>query len=159
MESTALAPSSEKRSVGQVKWFNNKAGYGFITMTDESGKEMDIFTHYSTVQVGDAQYKYLVQGEYVEFELSNSTSEKHQYQAANVTGIKGGKLMCETRQNNRSTGNGERTRPIRRGPPRRKVSDRHGSEGGDSQGVVSTQTDKDGFTKVYKKRATKGTSA
>ena len=127
-------------------------------MTDEDGKEMDIFTHYSTVQVGDTQYKYLVQGEYVEFELSDSTSDKHQYQAANVTGIKGGKLMCETRQNNRTAGTGERTRPMRRGPPRRRQLERRGSDGGDSEGVT-TQTDKDGFTKVYKKRATRETSA
>lgn len=92
-----------KRQIGQVKWFNNKAGYGFITMKGEDGTDCDIFTHYSTVQVADTQYKYLVQGEYVEFELVNSANENHKYQATNVTGIKGGKLMCETRQQNRTT--------------------------------------------------------
>jgi cold shock CspA family protein len=91
------------RQVGQVKWFNNKAGYGFITMKGEDGNDCDIFTHYSTVQVTDTQYKYLVQGEYVEFELIESTNDNHKYQATNVTGIKGGKLMCETRQQNRAT--------------------------------------------------------
>jgi CspA family cold shock protein len=85
----------EKRYVGQVKWFNNKAGYGFITM---SGSNKDIFIHYSTVKVDDAQYKYLIQGEYVEFELCSSANEAHEFQATNVTGIQGGKLMCETRQ-------------------------------------------------------------
>ena len=92
-----------KRQIGQVKWFNNKAGYGFITMKGEDGTDCDIFTHYSTVQVADTQYKYLVQGEYVEFELVDSANENHKYQATNVTGIKGGKLMCETRQQNRTT--------------------------------------------------------
>ena len=92
-----------KRQIGQVKWFNNKAGYGFITMKDEDGTDCDIFTHYSTLQVADTQYKYLVQGEYVEFELVDSANENHKYQATNVTGIKGGKLMCETRQQNRTT--------------------------------------------------------
>ena len=90
--------SETKRYIGQVKWFNNKAGYGFITMTDDDNKEKDIFTHYSTVRVGDSQYKYLVQGEYVEFELSSSASDEHEFQSTNVTGINGGKLMCETRQ-------------------------------------------------------------
>ena len=87
--------STPKRHVGQVKWFNNKAGYGFITM---SGSNTDIFIHYSTVKVDDSQYKYLIQGEYVEFELCNSANEAHEFQATNVTGIQGGKLMCETRQ-------------------------------------------------------------
>jgi CspA family cold shock protein len=88
--------------LGSVKWFNNKAGYGFITMK-ENDIEKDIFTHYSTVKVGDTQYKYLVQGEYVEFDLAPSTNTQHEFQAINVTGIQGGKLMCETRQINLST--------------------------------------------------------
>ena len=91
-----------KRLIGQVKWFNSKAGYGFITMKSESGEDMDVFTHYSTVKVVDSQYKYLVQGEYVEFELSESANENHKYQATNVTGIQNGKLMCETRQQYRA---------------------------------------------------------
>ena len=94
---------SKIRKMGQVKWFNNKAGYGFITITEENGSETDIFTHYSTVNVKDTQYKFLVQGEYVEFDLVDSPSEHHKYQATNVTGMKGGKLMCETRQMNRNT--------------------------------------------------------
>lgn len=117
-----------KRFVGQVKWFNNKAGFGFVTMKDESGKQSDIFTHYSTVQVTDAQYKYLVQGEYVEFDLAESTNAKHDFQASNITGINGGNLMCETRQLNRPEkssrqrreSNGPRNvaRPPRDEPPR-----------------------------------------
>lgn len=94
--------SRTNRKMGQVKWFNNKAGYGFITMTDGSGPGTDIFTHYSTVHVQDTQYKFLVQGEYVEFDLVDSTSENHKFQATNVTGMHGGKLMCETRQMNRT---------------------------------------------------------
>lgn len=90
------------RHVGQVKWFNSKAGYGFITMKNESNEDVDIFTHYSTVKVVDSQYKYLVQGEYVEFELTESTNENHKFQAFDVTGIQNGKLMCETRQQYRN---------------------------------------------------------
>jgi len=89
------------RLLGQVKWFNNKAGYGFITVSDGKNAAKDIFAHFSTINVADFQYKYLVQGEYVEFELTNSTNGAHEFQATNISGIKGGKLMCETRQNNR----------------------------------------------------------
>ena len=89
------------RLIGQVKWFNNKSGYGFITVSDGENSGKDIFAHFSTIHVGDSQYKYLVQGEYVEFELTTSTNEAHEFQATNISGIKGGRLMCETRQSNR----------------------------------------------------------
>jgi CspA family cold shock protein len=83
---------------GRVKWFNNKAGYGFITITDGSRSGSDIFVHHSAVNVENQQYKYLVQGEYVEFDLVKIESDKHEWQASKVSGIRGGKLMCETRR-------------------------------------------------------------
>lgn len=82
---------------GRVKWFNNKAGYGFITVTDGAQSGMDMFVHHSAIAVGNQQYKYLVQGEYVELNVVCTTGGTHEYQANNVSGIKGGKLMCETR--------------------------------------------------------------
>ena len=92
----AVTPS--EHLLGRVKWFNNKAGYGFITVTDGSRSGTDIFVHHSAVNVENQQYKYLVQGEYVEFDLIKTDSEKHEWQASRVSGIKGGKLMCETRR-------------------------------------------------------------
>lgn len=92
---TASASSS-----GRVKWFNNKAGYGFITLIDAASKEeRDIFVHHSEIQVGQTQYKYLVQGEYVEFTLSPIVREgkSDDVHATSVRGVNGGKLMCETR--------------------------------------------------------------
>ena len=83
--------------LGRVKWFNNKAGYGFITVTDGSRTGTDVFVHHSAINVENQQYKYLVQGEYVEFGLVKTASEKHEWQASCVSGIRGGKLMCETR--------------------------------------------------------------
>ena len=95
----AATPStaSADRLTGRVKWFNNKAGYGFITVTDGSRSGSDIFVHHSSIGVASQQYKYLVQGEYVDFELSTTQGGSHEFQATNVVGIKGGKLMCETR--------------------------------------------------------------
>jgi cold shock CspA family protein len=89
--------SSSERLIGRVKWFNNKAGYGFITVTDGSRSGSDFFVHHSAIDVENQQYKYLVQGEYVEFGLVKTTSGEHELQASSVNGIKGGKLMCETR--------------------------------------------------------------
>jgi cold shock CspA family protein len=88
------------RLVGQVKWFNNKAGYGFITVSDGEHAGKDIFVHFSTIRVTNSQYKYLIQGEYVELSLNKSATETHEYQATDVSGIKGGALMCETRRVN-----------------------------------------------------------
>jgi len=107
-----MSTETTERKVGQVKWFNNKAGYGFITISTD-GIAKDIFTHYSTIQVANSQYKYLIQGEYVEFDLVNSTNDKHEVQAVNVTGINHGPLMCETRRTHVSQdserGGGERS--------------------------------------------------
>jgi cold shock CspA family protein len=89
--------SDSERLFGRVKWFNNKAGYGFITVTDGSKSGSDIFVHHSAIEVENQQYKYLIQGEYVEFSLIKTTSPDYEWQATNINGIKGGKLMCETR--------------------------------------------------------------
>lgn len=93
---------STDRFIGRVKWFNNKAGYGFITVTDGPKAGSDVFAHHSAIKVDSEQYKYLVQGEYIEFSLINTTSDKHEYQAGDICGVKGGKLMCETRREVRS---------------------------------------------------------
>ena len=94
--------TSTEKLTGRVKWFNNKAGYGFVTITDGSKSGNDVFIHHSSIKVDAEQYKYLVQGEYVEFTLSNIEGGKHEFQAAEVCGIKGGKLMCETRHDLKS---------------------------------------------------------
>lgn len=94
---TVTPSAASEHLIGRVKWFNNKAGYGFITVTDGARSGSDIFVHHSVINVESQQYKYLVQGEYVEFELIRVESDKHEWQASNVSGIRGGKLMCETR--------------------------------------------------------------
>ena len=91
--------TSEEKYVGQVKWFNNKSGYGFITVRSPGDKQgMDIFSHYSNIGVAN-QYKYLVQGEYVELSVVKSENDKHEYQAYNIKGLYGGDIMCEVRRN------------------------------------------------------------
>ena len=91
------------RSTGRVKWFNNKSGYGFVTVTSSVQEGTDIFVHHSAIKVEKEQYRYLVQGEYVEFTLSEVSDKEHSWQAADVSGINGGKLMCETRLENRTS--------------------------------------------------------
>lgn len=93
--------TTTERKIGNVKWFNNKAGYGFITMGENTGTPQDIFVHYTNISVGLEQYKYLVQGEYVEFDLTPTPEGAHEFQATNVTGIQGGATLCERRRQSR----------------------------------------------------------
>ena len=49
---------------GTVKWFSNEKGYGFIEREDGD----DLFVHYSEITMDG--YKTLVQGQAVEFEIT-----------------------------------------------------------------------------------------
>jgi CspA family cold shock protein len=89
---------SVDRSLGKVKWFNSKAGYGFITAIEGEQEGKDIFAHYSELDMDDKQYKYLVQGEYIEFQLAKLDDGKYEYQATKITGVRGGDLLCKTRK-------------------------------------------------------------
>jgi len=94
-----MSSEDVQRLTGMVKWFNNKSGFGFITVSgtgEYAGK--DIFAHYSSIRVTNSQYKYLVQGEYVDFNLVKSESETHEYQASDITGVMNGPILCETRR-------------------------------------------------------------
>ena len=90
--------SSSSPITGKVKWFNSKAGYGFITACEGEHVDKDIFVHFSSIKSDSVHYKYLTQGEYVDFVLTKPANEKHEYHAVNVTGVKGGLIMCETRR-------------------------------------------------------------
>lgn len=94
------------RTFGTVKWFNNKAGYGFITILDGEYKGKDIFIHHSGINIKGSHYKYLVQGEYVSCDVKNCRSEdessRYEYQGINVCGVFDNRLMCEVQNENRS---------------------------------------------------------
>ena len=108
--------------LGRVKWFNNRAGFGFVTVLSGEKKNEDVFVHHTGINVDTEQYKYLVQGEYVSFVLKDSDSTEHPYQAGSVRGVLEGPLMCETRNANRSSreeeGEGNAPRRRRRVRPR-----------------------------------------
>ena len=129
-----------ERVTARVKWFNNKAGYGFITVMDSIDDSIpeDVFAHHSAICVSEEQYKYLVQGEYVQFTLSTvDNSNSHKYQAGDIKGMKGGKLLCETRNENRSNA-----------PPRRNTESR-GNRRERPRGAGPREQDENGEWKLH----------
>jgi len=98
--------SAPVRLTGRVKWFNNKTGFGFISVVrgnDQYKDASEVFVHHSAVTVSQEQYRYLVEGEYVEFSVVTTESGDHKFQAGDVRGVKGGKLFCETRHEHRAS--------------------------------------------------------
>ena len=62
-------------ALGNVKWFNDAKGYGFISQ--ENGE--DVFVHFSAIQAQG--FKSLVEGDRVEFEVTKGPKG---LQASNV---------------------------------------------------------------------------
>ena len=64
---------------GNVKWFNESKGFGFITPEDGS---KDVFVHFSAIQTNG--FKTLAEGQRVEFEITNGAKGAS---AANVIAL------------------------------------------------------------------------
>lgn len=77
---------------GQCKWFNDRYGYGFITVTQGIEKGKDIFVHHTGIKPLNSIYRTLKKGEYVNFSIVSGNNGP---QAVDVTGIGGGCLMCD----------------------------------------------------------------
>ena len=83
------------RVTGNVKWYDSKKGYGFITLVtpelENTGN--DFFVHYSNINISEGNFRRLFPGEYVEFEVGSGEDERPI--CTGVSGLHGGLLLCE----------------------------------------------------------------
>ena len=85
------------RVIGIVKWYDRTKKYGFIRSM-VNGDEL--FVHCRDLNTKSATDRFLVAGEYVEYEKicvdGQPRTDKNEFKAINVKGVCGGPLMCET---------------------------------------------------------------
>ena len=77
-------------SLGCVKWFSNKKGFGFVTNLDSNE---DIFVHFSEINVSENTYKTLIDGEYISY--TEEVLQDGKKTAKNIRGVRGGNLLCQ----------------------------------------------------------------
>jgi cold shock CspA family protein len=119
---------------GTVKWFSNKKGFGFIAPTsDNSPTTEEIFVHQTSI-FSDGDYRTLVEGSEVEFEVEKEDSGK--LKAINVTSPGGGPIKPPSR---------ERKARIRKERPG-KNDDNADSAGEGKDAAVSDDGGEDGNT-------------
>lgn len=71
-----------KMATGEVKWFNNTKGWGFIT---SEGNGEDIFVHFSAIS--GTGYKTLVAGQVVNFDLQRGDRGLHAINVSVVNNV------------------------------------------------------------------------
>lgn len=84
-EDTADKTYTEKSIVGKVKWFNVKAGFGFINRNDNG---QDVYAHYSSIVNKNPNHRVrsLADGELVQFNIILGSKGA---EATDITGVNG----------------------------------------------------------------------
>jgi cold shock CspA family protein len=84
-EDSANKDYSETEIVGKVKWFNVKAGFGFINRNDNG---QDVYAHYSAIVNKNPNHRVrsLADGELVQFNITEGSKGA---EAADITGLDG----------------------------------------------------------------------
>ena len=79
--------SESESSIGRVKWFNSRKGFGFIETGDN-----EYFVHQKSIKSDG--FRTLYQGETVQFKITEGSGD-HESQAIDITGVNGSQLLCQ----------------------------------------------------------------
>ena len=95
--------SSDRTHIGQVLWFDQKKGFGFVKVNhpESDFHDKDIFVHFSCIHTEKTNYKRLFPGEYVSMDIKHQPEVKDkEYICLNLTGVNGGPLLIESENYN-----------------------------------------------------------
>ena len=92
MEENIKINENHGEYIGYVKWFNNKKGYGFITITDGGHQGEDGFCHFS--DIATEYYKIVYPGEFVSCDVETKKDDG-KIICKNVTGVNGYPLLAD----------------------------------------------------------------
>ena len=109
---------------GICKWFNDVSGYGFLVIETGDNAGKDVFVHYTGITPLTSQYKSLVSGEYLSFDIIKGIKG---LQAVNVTGYNGGPLLCDVNHIPKTTTQPRDASNGSNSPPRRDNRDNRDS--------------------------------
>ena len=90
--------SSDKTHIGQVLWFDQKKGFGFVKVNhpESDFHDKEIFVHFSSIHTELTNYKKLFPGEYISMDIKHQPDVKgKEYNCLNLTGVNGGTLLVE----------------------------------------------------------------
>ena len=98
-EETSTAATTIGNEVGNVIWFDQKKGFGFIKIITPKSEylEKEVFVHYSSVK-SQNRFKKLYPGENVSLNVIKNTSENtngKEYICDHVTGLYGTPLLVD----------------------------------------------------------------
>lgn len=89
---------TENREIGNVLWFDQKKGYGFVkvTLPDSDYLDKEIFLHYTNIQ-SENSFKKLFPGENISFnvEVDENAEENKKYTARDICGLYNAPLLID----------------------------------------------------------------
>ena len=94
---------TENREIGNVLWFDQKKGYGFVKVISPESENLDkeIFLHYTNIQ-SENSFKKLFPGENISFivEVDENAIENKKYTARDIRGLYNAPLLIDNPNHN-----------------------------------------------------------
>ena len=85
------------KNTGQIVWFDQKKGFGFVRVVDEGEENKEVFFHFSSIMTENS-FKKVYPGEYVSLDVEENTETddpKKKYNGKNIRGVNGGPLLID----------------------------------------------------------------